>query len=139
MPEQSIVLDTHIWLWTVTGDRTIKTAIKQKISQSLKTGRVLVPAICLWEVGMLWKKERIQLRQPLRDWIEDAFDKSGFSLAPMNEAIALEASLLPGKFHNDPADCIIVATARLEKSLLLTRDSRIIDYGKGGHVDVLIA
>ncbi len=139
MHEQSLVLDTHIWLWTVNGDQTIAPAIRQKIQLSLKNSRVLVPAICVWEVGMLWKKERIQLREPLHSWVYTALERSGFSLVPMTEAIAIESSLLPGKFHNDPADCMIVATARLEKSILVSRDNSIIEYGKAGHVDVLHA
>ncbi len=139
MPEQSLVLDTHVWIWIINGDKTITSPVRQRIHSALKKSSVLVPVICLWELGMLWKKDRIQLQEPLLNWTRSALDKSGFTLAPMTDAIAIESSLLPGKFHNDPADCMIVATARSEKSILVTRDSRIIEYGKAGHVDVLAA
>jgi PIN domain nuclease of toxin-antitoxin system len=137
MSEQPLVLDTHVWIWIINGDQTIKASIRLRIQQALKKSRVLVPAICVWEVGMLWKKDRIQLQEPLLNWIRTALDKPGFSLAPITDAIAVESALLPGKFHNDPADCMIVATARLEKAILVTRDTRIIQYGQAGHVDVL--
>lgn len=139
MLEPSLVLDTHIWIWCVSGDQTIDAGIRQRISLALRKSRVLVPAICVWELGMLWKKERIQLRVPPNDWVRSALDGSGFFLMPLTDAIALESSLLPGKFHSDPADCMIVATARLEKAILVTRDQRIIEYGQAGHVDILKA
>jgi PIN domain nuclease of toxin-antitoxin system len=124
-------------MWSVNGDETVSSDIRQRIRLACKKSRVLVPVICVWEVSMLWKKGRIQLREPLLEWVRAAFDKSGFLLAPLTETIAVESALLPGRFHSDPADCMIVATARLEKAILVTRDSRIIDYGKDGHVSVL--
>jgi len=136
MPEHPIVLDTHIWIWAVTGDQTIGQSVRQKIRTCLKRGSVLVAAISVWEVGMLWKKNRIQLKEPLPDWVKSSFKNSGFLLAPITDDIALESCLLPGTFHSDPADSIIVATARLAKATLLTRDSLILAYGKAGHVDV---
>ncbi len=137
MAEQPLVLDTHVWIWIINGEQTIKPAIRQRVQRALEKSRVFVQAISVWEVGMLWKKDRIQLQEPLLNWVHTALDKTGFSLAPLTEAIAVESVLLPGKFHNDPADRMIVATARLEKAILLTRDSNIIDYGRSGHVDIL--
>jgi PIN domain nuclease of toxin-antitoxin system len=128
-----------VWIWAVTGDQTISPSIRQRIRLSLKKSYVLVPAICVWEVGMLWRKNRIRLKEPLLEWVRTALESSGFSLAPLTGEIAVESCLLPGTFHSDPADSMIVATARLEKALLLTRDSRILEYGRAGHVDALAA
>jgi PIN domain nuclease of toxin-antitoxin system len=137
MAEQPLVLDTHVWIWITNGEQIIKPAIRQRVQRALEKSRVFVQAISVWEVGMLWKKERIQLQEPLLNWVNTALDKTGFSLAPLTDTIAVESVLLPGKFHNDSADRMIVATARLEKAILLTRDSNIIDYGRAGHVDIL--
>jgi PIN domain nuclease of toxin-antitoxin system len=137
MPERALILDTHVWLWAVNGDPNIQPSIRRRIALALVKSRVLVPVISVWEVGMLWKKNRIQLKEPLREWVRSGLQRSGFSLAPLTEEIAVESSLLPGSFHNDPADAMIVATARVERALLFTRDSRMIEYGKAGHVDVL--
>ncbi len=86
---------------------------------------------------MLWRKGRIQLTEPMHRWVREALDKSGFLLAPLTDTVAVEAALLPGDFHSDPVDCMIVATARLEKAVLLSRDNRMVAYGKSGHVRVL--
>jgi PIN domain nuclease of toxin-antitoxin system len=137
MPEQPLVLDTHIWIWAVTGNKAISTTLRQRINVALQKSRVLVPAICVWEVGMLANKSRIQLKEPLLTWVSGALEKSGFTLLPINEAIAVEACLLPGDFHNDPADRIIVASARIEKAILVTRDSRILEYGETGYINTL--
>jgi PIN domain nuclease of toxin-antitoxin system len=137
MAEQPLVLDTHVWIWIISGDQTIKTSIRQKIQLALEKSRVIVSAISVWEIGMLWKKGRIQLKEPLSNWVHTAIDRSGFFLAPLTDAIAVESIQLPGQFHNDPADRMIVATARLEKAVLLTRDSHITEYGNAGHVDFL--
>jgi PIN domain nuclease of toxin-antitoxin system len=130
-----IVLDTHVLIWIVNGDaEQIKPHTREKVQAALKDGGVLIPAICVWEIGMLCKKERIRLAKPVSAWIRDALALTRFKLAPLNELIALEAATLPGDFHNDPADCLIVATARVENAVLLTRDQSLIEYGKAGHV-----
>jgi PIN domain nuclease of toxin-antitoxin system len=139
MSEPPLVLDTHVWIWVVNGDQSVRASVRQKIRQALETSRVLIPAICIWEVAMLWKRGRIQLREPPINWIRAALEKSGFTLATVTAEIAVESTSLPGNFHNDPADSMIVATSRLENGNLLTRDRRIIDYGKAGHVNVLVA
>jgi PIN domain nuclease of toxin-antitoxin system len=139
MSEPSLVLDTHVWIWTVNGDDEIQPALREKIAVALRQASVLVPSICVWEVGMLAKRSRIQLSKPLSIWIQEALDLSGFCLAPLCDAVALEAANLPGEFHSDPADCMIIATARINSAVLLTRDRRILEYGKSGYVNVLEA
>ncbi|MBI4533120.1 MAG: type II toxin-antitoxin system VapC family toxin [Candidatus Melainabacteria bacterium] len=137
MPESPIVLDTHVWVWAVMGDKNLKPFARELIEQALRKQQVLVPSICIWETGMLWRQGRIQLTEPMHRWVREALDKSGFLLAPLTDAVAVEAALLPGDFHSDPADCMIIATARLEKAILLSRDSRMVAYGKSGHVRVM--
>lgn len=137
MPEPPVLLDTHVWLWTLLGDETITEPARKRIALALKNSRVLISAISVWEAGMLWKKNRIQLRMPLFHWIRQSFQETGYTLLPLDDVIAAESSVLPGEFQSDPADCIIVASARIEQAVLLTRDARIIEYGRAGHVSVL--
>ena len=139
MKNKSLVLDTHIWIWSVNGDQNLSPAARERIGKCLGSSAVLIPAISIWELTMLWRKGRVQLTVPVRQWIDDALDKSGFCLAPLNDAVAIESALLPGQFHTDPADCMIVATARIEDAVLLTRDARMLDYGKAGYLEVLPA
>ena len=76
---------------------------------------------------------------PVRDSVHRALAVPGLSLAPMTPDIAVEACYLPGDFHGDPADRLIVATARVEGATLVTRDAGIVAYGRVGHLSVLAA
>ena len=137
MAELRLVLDTHVWLWAVSGDKTLRQSARDHIRRAVQSGVVLIPSISVWELSMLWKRNRIQISQPIQDWITEALDRSGFVVAPLSPDVAVDAATLPGKFHSDPADCMIVATARINKAILLTRDSRIIEYARFGHINVV--
>lgn len=130
----SIVLDTHVWLWFVDGNSTLKKQVVADITATAMNGSLLIPAICVWEIAMLQDRGRLTLNKPLKDWINEALDLSGTSLAPLSPDVAIESCKLPGKFHSDPADRMIVATARIESATILTRDKRILEYGLQGFV-----
>ncbi len=134
-----VVLDTHAWIWLVGGDRTLGADALEAIEAAGLRGAVLVPAISVWEVGTLEAKGRITLGKPCRQWVAQALSAPGICLAPLAPEIALESSRLPGAFHGDPADRMVVATARMEDALLVTRDRRIVDYARQGHVRVIEA
>lgn len=88
---------------------------------------------------MLEQHGRVALPMNILSWIHEALTKPGISLAPLTAEIAIESSNLPGNFHGDPADRIIVATARAWNATLLTKDQRLIDYSHHRHVRVLEA
>lgn len=138
MREQALVLDTHVWIWLVAGDSRLSRSVRQRIDSSLAKNAILIPAICVWEVAMLWKRNRIQLHQPINSWVRSALEEPGCTLVPLTEDISLEAALLPGEFRSDPADCMIIATTRVNRAILVTADRQISDYGNLGHVDVLV-
>ena len=86
---------------------------------------------------MLEAKGRIRLAKDCLAWVHDALTSPGISLVPLTPEIAVESSRLPGTFHGDPADRILVATARLLGATLLTRDAKILTYGKGYRVSTM--
>ncbi len=86
---------------------------------------------------MLVKMGRIELGLRVRDWVQSAFDQRGFKLVALDAKIAIESCDLPGDFHSDPADRILVATARLDNAVLVTRDERMLQYAKSGHVKAM--
>lgn len=137
LSHKALVLDTHVWLWLVEGDARLSPAVRKRIEPFADNNAILVPVICVWEVAMLWKRNRIQLQQPINSWVRATFDATGFSLVPLNDEISLESALLPGDFHSDPADRMIVATARVNRAIVASADRRIVDYGAQGHVEVL--
>jgi len=131
---QALVLDTHTWLWFVDGNTTLKPKVVSAITFAAMSGSLLIPAICVWEIAMLQMKGRLTLNKPLAEWVVQALALSGTILAPLTSEISIESCMLPGAFHSDPADRMIVATARVEGATILTRDRRIVEYGQQGFV-----
>ncbi len=141
MPEHSsgvIVLDTHVWLWIVDGERSQLTAQAiQEIDDASRRGDIVVSAISVWEVAMLEAKGRISLSRPVDDWVRSALRAPGSRLLPLTPEIAIESTRFPGSAHGDPADRILIASARVTGGQLATRDRVILDYAEGGHVAAL--
>ena len=131
-----ILLDTHVWIWLNNGSPELKPTHVREIDQAAQAGELFVPAISVWEVATLAAKKRIVLRTSVHDWIERALSQPGVELIPLLPAIAVESSLLPDGFNADPADRIIVATARIQLLTLMTRDASIQQYAKSGFINV---
>ena len=86
---------------------------------------------------MLAAKGRVQFNIPVLNWLKDALNAPGISLEPLSPEIAVESTTLPQHFHGDPADRILVATARCHNYELVTRDRKIIEYGDAGFCKVV--
>jgi len=129
-----IVLDTHVLVWTVEDDSRLGQTTRRLIEQESADGRILVPAISLWEIAMLVAKERLALGQDVRTWIDNVIGLDGLEIAELLPHISLDAVSLPGSFHPDPADRMIVATARYHQAKLVTADRQILDYAAQGHL-----
>jgi PIN domain nuclease of toxin-antitoxin system len=140
MQNELLLLDTHCWLWAQLGqvDRLSRRAVAA-MRNAESAGNLRVSVISVWELGMLEERGRVALPMNIRKWVEEALTKPGISLAPLTTEIAIESSNLPGNLHGDPADRIIVATARAWNATLLTKDERLIDYSHQRHVRVLEA
>jgi len=136
-PEKVLLLDTPVWLWLVGGAEPLKRPVLSAVEGAARRGRIRISAISVWEVAMLEAKGRIRLAKDCLAWVQEALSAPGTSLVPLTPEIAVESSRLPGEFHGDPADRILVATARLLGATLLTRDERILAYGKGKLVSVM--
>lgn len=87
-----------------------------------------VNAISVWEIAKLVEYHRLELPCPLPDWFDEALRYPGIRLIELTPKIAIESSKLPGEFHRDPADQIIVATARIYDCPVVTSDGRIQKY-----------
>lgn len=136
----ALLLDTHVWIWLLNGDAALRgSAAVPVIEQAARQGHVGVAAISVWEVGMLEAKGRIILPMDGLLWVGKALAAPGVHLVPLTPDIAMQSTRLPGTFHGDPADRMLVATARCQGCTLVTRDQRILDYGAQGLVRVLAA
>lgn len=131
-----LLLDTHVVVWLGEGMAELGDASRAMIDAAAASHGLAVSAVSFWEVAMLETKGRVSLSQPIGQWAAAVATVPGLIEAPVTSAVGIEAARLPGEFHGDPADRMIVATARLEGWRLATRDSRVLAYGEAGHVNV---
>lgn len=123
-----IVVDTHVLVWWVQGDRKFADPVSRRIDEELHSGSVCVSAISAWEIAMLVRKGRLELAVHVSRWLATVAEISGLSFVPVDNAVAVKSVELPGAFHEDPADRIIVALARELAAPLVTADERIRRY-----------
>ncbi|KOR31346.1 twitching motility protein PilT [Achromatium sp. WMS3] len=118
-----VILDTHIWLWWI-NQHKLKSTWLEHIEQANQVG---ISAISLFEVACLDQHNRIQLPIPRNKWFEKALTGSGIQLVPITPEIASKAVDLP-EHHSDPQDRIIIATALIHNTLLLSADDKFKFY-----------
>ncbi|MGL4621755.1 type II toxin-antitoxin system VapC family toxin [Chroococcidiopsis sp.] len=121
-----IVLDTHIWVWWVDGNQRLTKANEQWTQQHQSQG-LGVSIISCWEVAKLVENNKLVLSCSVSEWLNDALAYPGVQLLDLTLPIVVESTQLVG-FHRDPADRIIVATARIYNCPLLTVDEKILNY-----------
>lgn len=134
-----VVIDTHVLVWTLQDDDRLGMKARHRVEAAAQEDALHVSAITPWEIAMLVHKGRLALGREPGAWIDAALSLPGVRLAPLIPAVAVDSVRLPGTFHPDPADRIIVATARYLGVPLLTADDAILRYGAAGHVAVLDA
>ena len=122
----SLLLDTHVWLWWLLGQPELPAAERDALDTLAAAGTPpALSAISLWEAQMLAAKDRLEVDSPLSKWLPFAAATETVCLLPLDVSVILALDGLPKGFHGDPADRIIVATARAHGLPLATRDARI--------------
>ncbi len=122
-----IVLDTHTWVWWVSGDERLSASASQAIEKAMGTASLYVSSISVWEVALLVAKGRLQLTMPVEDWIARAEALPFVTFVPVDNHLALRSVQLTGPLHEDPADRIILATSLSLGAQLVTKDQRLHD------------
>jgi PIN domain nuclease of toxin-antitoxin system len=123
-----IVLDTHVLLWWVSGEVQLSKKAKAAIERERSEGELIVSSISAWEISLLVKRERLSISTDVTSWLATVNEIEALRFVPVDNEIALKAVELPGEFHKDPADRMIVATARALAAPLITKDQKIRDY-----------
>ncbi|MHA6642586.1 type II toxin-antitoxin system VapC family toxin [Mesorhizobium sp. A623] len=124
-----IVLDTHILVWWLGAERTrLSSAAARAIEHELAGGRIAVSSISAWEIAMLVQANRLDLSLDIFTWLETASRIERLEFVPVDNLIGVGSRFLPGEFHADPADRIIMALARGLEAPLVTADTKIRDY-----------
>ena len=122
-----ILLDTHVWWWALNEPKKLSRKALKAI-RKIPPGQRAIASISMWEFAMMVSVGKVEIRIPLDQWLDQAVNKTGLEVFDLNPRIAAESCSLPGEFHKDPADRIIVATARINGMALITKDKKIIDY-----------
>lgn len=120
-----IVLDTHIWIWWLSGDSRLKSKHRASINNA---SQVLISSISCWEIAKLVEVNRLTLSMDVLLWLKMALAYPRVQLMELTPEIVVESTRLPGSFHKDPADQLIVATARILNCSVLTEDAKILGY-----------
>jgi len=122
----SYLLDTHVWIWSqespgMLGPRTVRVLTDPQSS-------LFVSTVSTIEIARLASVGLLELRDPLGEWISDTLLSLRCGTIEISHEIGVGAYSLPGKFHKDPADRLLVSTARREALVLMTADERILRY-----------
>lgn len=121
------LLDTHAWIWWVTEDSRLSRKAKAEITLAAEDKDLLLSMISIWELAKKVEKGQLTLDRDLNDWLDLAL-AGPLQLLEIDRRILVESCRLPGPFHGDPADQIIVSTARTHTAILITKDQKIRQY-----------
>lgn len=126
-----IVLDTHVWIWTIAGDaRRVGRRTRGLITRAAATDSIRISTATLFEIVALHASGRLRLTRPPDQWVREALDLPGTRLAPVSGAIAIDAGYIPRAALPDPLDRLLVATARQLDATFVTGDVRILQFGR---------
>ena len=137
---KGVLLDTCAAIWLMNG--ALKQSVFTQILAVGAPGKVYVSPISAWEIGMLSRPRpgraaALEFAPDPKTWFSNLMRGPGIRPAALTADVAIEASYLPGAIHNDPADRLLVATARNMRLAIATGDEKIIAYAAAGHVEII--
>lgn len=136
-PIKPLIIDTHVFIWMMASSHLLHRADKERLQESIQQRCLYVCAISFWEIAMLAEAGRLSLGIPLDQWVHEALSISGLNVLELSIPILLESVRLPNDCHKDPADRMIIASARVHHYHLLTYDQKIIQYAQKGYLNIV--
>ena len=128
------LLDTHVWLWSVDGDRRLGAGSTRLLERAATHDRIRVSPVSFFEITALHATGRLRVIRPLDQWLHEALAQ--VRVAELTSEAAMDAGHIPRTALADPMDRLLVATARQHDATLVTADRAILAYARGGHVRV---
>jgi PIN domain nuclease of toxin-antitoxin system len=126
----ALLVDTHVWWrWRNEPDKLSRPQTRSLVVAERRHTPVGVSAISLWELAQMVSRGRVRIHEPLEDWINRMAGHPLIEVLPITPSIAAEAAQLGEGAPPDPADRLIIATARCHSLKLLTADERIRNWG----------
>lgn len=135
--DHCLLLDTHVWVWLVNGDERLSRHNFQIIDEAIRNSKARVSIISIWEIATLVRKGRINLPYNCQEWVKRALEESGVILSELTPTIAIESALLSNEIIKDPADRIIMITARNLGAKVVTADKPMLTYCKEINLPVM--
>ncbi len=123
-----VVLDTHAWLWWLHNPDKLSPVAKARIEDEQAKGSIVISAISVWEVAIKVQLGKLAIPMELYQWYALASSYPATIIEPLVPLDAIDSTRLPGDFHTDPADRIIIALARRNRADLVTSDRKILAY-----------
>ena len=131
-----LLLDTHAAIWLSRDE--LRASASEKLDEAARAGVVTyLSPITAWEVGQLVSRNRLSLGATPQRWFARILAMPNLHLAALSPDILIASSYLPGRPPRDPADRVLLATARDLGATLVTRDRAILAYGESGQVSTL--
>ncbi|MCC5843361.1 MAG: type II toxin-antitoxin system VapC family toxin [Verrucomicrobia bacterium] len=128
-----LLLDTHVWIWAHESPDRLGEKTKARLMSS--ANRRIISSVSTLEIARLVTMDQYRIPCPLNTWIDNSARDLLLTFFDLDHASAREAYALQGDFHADPADRMLVATARVHNLTLLTADERILAYPHARHFD----
>ncbi len=123
-----ILLDTHVWIWWVQDPDRLPVAARRRLEAEEPDGGLVVSAVSFWEISLKCAIGKLELPMDVRSWLAAARQYPGIRVVHLSAEVATESTMLPGTFHNDPADRFLVAQARASGMPIVTADRKILSY-----------
>ena len=134
-----LLLDTHVWVWFVAGAaHELSPSCVRAVEAARERRAAFVSTVSVREVALLVAHRRLALTLPAEEWVRRALGPAGLAPLPLDVAAAVRSADLPGSFHRDPADQMLVAQALVHGLVLVTRDRAILEWA-GGRLPTLDA
>jgi len=139
VPAPRLLIDTHVLIWSMQNGPRLGDSTRKQLNEAAHQNRIAVSAITPWEIALLVSKGLLNLDRDVMDWVRDTLAKPGVTLIPLDPEIAAASTRLPFEMHPDPADRILVATARHIGATLVTADRLLLDLAAKGNIRALDA
>jgi PIN domain nuclease of toxin-antitoxin system len=121
----SILLDTHIWIWWLIGAPDLRKSEAEALDSLAEKNLPFISGISIWEAQMLVSRKRLVVTEPFDQWIRRMTSADTVRVLPLDADVVSALNDLPASFHGDPADRLILSTARAHVLQLATHDRKI--------------
>lgn len=136
MSGERYLLDTHVWVWLMTTSPSLKAKHRDLLEEAQRRGALYLSTISVWEVARLESEGRMFTTGGVETWMGLSFDDGALHPVELSARILIASARLPGEVHGDPADRLLVATAREMGLTLMTHDDKLLRYANQGHLRV---